>query len=212
MKILLVAGGSPELWPAFSPADFDVFVGIDRGTWHLLQRSLVPTFSVGDFDSLTEQERQLVFEQVPDYVTSNPEKDDTDTQLALAETFKRYPEADVCLIGATGGRLDHLLANIWLGVEPRFAPYLSQFCLKDRQNTVTYLAPGHYTIQKIPEMTYLGYCCLTPVAELTLKKSKYTLDHAAILQPTSWASNEFVGSTAEISFTSGIIAVVQSKD
>lgn len=212
MKILLVAGGSPELWPQFESTDYDLFVGIDRGTWHLLNRGITPDFAVGDFDSLSEAEREKVFATIPDVLSSIPEKDDTDTQLALAETFKRYPTADVCLIGATGGRLDHLLANLWLGVEPRFVPHLAQLTLQDRQNVVTYLAPGSYTIEKIPTMKYLGYCCLTPVTDLTLSKSKYTLDHVQVVRPTSWASNEFVGSTAEISFSTGIIAVVQSKD
>ena len=49
-------------------------------------------------------------------------KDDTDTQLGIFNTFERYPQAEVTLIGATGGRLDHLLANLWLGMEPRFKP------------------------------------------------------------------------------------------
>lgn len=39
------------------------------------------------------------------------------------ETLRRYPEAQIDLIGATGGRLDHLLANLWLPLEDRFRPF-----------------------------------------------------------------------------------------
>lgn len=212
MKILLVAGGSPQQWPGFQEAEFDFFVGIDRGNLYLLDEGICPDLAVGDFDSLSEQERRGVFELVGEVAKSPAEKDDTDTQLALAKTFERYPDAEITIIGATGGRLDHLLANIWLGVEPRFQPFLQQFRLKDRTNTVSYLKAGEHIVIKELGMKYLGYCCLTPISELTLKDVKYPLDKVEILHPTSLASNEFLRNEAKISFSSGVIAVIQSKD
>lgn len=212
MKILLVAGGSPQQWPDFQEAEFDFFVGIDRGNLYLLDEGICPDLAVGDFDSLSEQERRGVFELVGEIAKSPAEKDDTDTQLALAKTFERYPDAEITIIGATGGRLDHLLANIWLGVEPRFQPFLQQFRLKDRTNTVSYLKAGEHIVIKELGMKYLGYCCLTPISELTLKDVKYPLDKVEILHPTSLASNEFLRNEAKISFSSGVIAVIQSKD
>lgn len=212
MKVLLVAGGSPQQWPAFQATAFDYFVGIDRGNLYLLNEGIYPDLAVGDFDSLTKQERQFVFKSVGEISKSPAEKDDTDTQLALAKTFERYPTAEVTIIGATGGRLDHLLANIWLGVEPRFQAFLQQFKLKDRTNTVSYLAAGKHTVTKEPLMKYLGYCCLTPISALTLKGVKYPLDNIDILQPTSLASNEFLKNEAQISFSNGVIAVIQSRD
>ena len=61
-------------------------------------------------------------------------------------------------------------------------------------------------------MKYLAYCCLTPVRDLTLTKSKYLLERQQVLVPTSYASNEFVTDTAGFSFSEGVIAVVQSRD
>lgn len=212
MKILLVAGGEPKRWPEFKADNFDFFVGIDRGNLYLLNAGIHPDLAVGDFDSLSNEERRLVFDSVGEISKSPAEKDDTDTQLALAKTFERYPEADVTIVGATGGRLDHLLANIWLGLEPRFQPFLQQFRLKDRTNTVSYLAAGDHKVLQEMGMKYLGYCCLTPIKGLTLKNVKYPLNNMDVLQPTSLASNEFLLSEAEISFDSGIIAVVQSRD
>ncbi|MEO1768592.1 thiamine diphosphokinase [Candidatus Enterococcus ferrettii] len=212
MNILLVAGGNPQKWPDFQVSDFDFFVGIDRGTLYLLDEGIHPDLAVGDFDSLSAQERKLVFDSVGEIAESPAEKDDTDTQLALVKTFERYPSAKVTIIGATGGRLDHLLANVWLGVEPRFQPFLQQFQLKDQTNTVSYLTAGEHVVIKEPGMKYLGYCCLTPISALTLQDVKYPLNHVEILQPTSLASNEFLRSEATISFKTGVIAVVQSKD
>ncbi|GCF95801.1 thiamine pyrophosphokinase [Enterococcus florum] len=212
MQILLVAGGDPAYWPSFDSADYDRFVGIDRGNLFLLERGITPDIAVGDFDSLSEKERVLVFEQAGDVSRSPAEKDDTDTQLALEKTFRHYPDGRITIIGATGGRLDHLLANIWLPLEPRFYSRMKQIVLKDNTNTVSYLSKGVHQVKKEKGMTYLGYCCLTPVSGLTLKQVKYPLENVEIRYPTSLASNEFLTEQAEISFTNGVIAVIQSKD
>ncbi|MGX7204866.1 thiamine diphosphokinase [Enterococcus pingfangensis] len=211
MQILLVAGGDPDHWPDLSTG-FDQVIGIDRGNLFLLRRGIVPDLAIGDFDSLNEAEKTEVFSQVAEVLTSPAEKDDTDTQLALVTAFERFPKAEVTLIGATGGRLDHLLANLWLGVEPRFLPFASQIQIADQGNTVSYLLPGNHQIVKAPSMNYLAFCCLTPVKKLTLKNVKYELSEIDFLQPTSLASNEFLTGAAEVSFSEGIIAVIQSRD
>lgn len=211
MNVLLVAGGDPSHWPAFSQT-FDKIIGIDRGNLFLLRRGMVPDIAIGDFDSLTEDEKKEVFEAVDEVSTSPAEKDDTDTQLALVKTFERFPKATVTLIGATGGRLDHLLANLWLGAEPRFSPFLSQIKIADQGNLVSYIAPGKHCIKKVPDMDYLAFCCMTPVRELSLKNVKYELSKVDFLQPTSLASNEFLIGDAEVHFSEGLIAVIQSRD
>ncbi|MFV0559897.1 MAG: thiamine diphosphokinase [Enterococcus sp.] len=212
MNILIVGGGSPDLWPVIDFNTFDFFIGIDRGALYLLEQKQILHLAIGDFDSITLEERAHVFSKAENIEQSKPEKDDTDTQLALDWAFLNYPDANVLLIGVTGGRIDHLLANIWLGTEPRYRPFLSQVTLADKQNTLHYYLPGNYTIFHEENMTYLAYCCLTPVENLTLEKSKYTLENKNVLFPTSFASNEFIGPTANFSFTKGILAVVQSKD
>ncbi|MGM0126217.1 thiamine pyrophosphokinase [Enterococcus sp. AZ194] len=212
MNILVVAGAAPETWPEINSSVFDYFVGVDRGGLFLLQRGYPLNLAVGDFDSLSPKEKRAVIQQAGEVLEAQPEKDDTDTQLALQHVFEKFPQAKVTLIGATGGRLDHLLSNLWLGLEPRFAPFLDRFVLRDSQNSLRYFTPGDYRIYKEPEMKYLAYCCLTPVANLSLFESKYLLNQVDVLRPFSYASNEFVTETASFSFSEGILAVIQSKD
>lgn len=212
MKILVVAGSHPQEWPDFTPETFDLFVGIDRGSLYILEQGWPLTMAVGDFDSLNAAEKEQVFQYAQEVVSSQPVKDDTDTQLALESLFARWPEAQATIIGATGGRLDHLLANIWLGVEPRFQPFVTQIRLWDQQNYLQYFLPGEHLVKKQSGYKYLAYCCLTPVQNLTLTHSKYLLDHVQVTVPTSYASNEFLGEVAQFSFDSGVIAVIQSKD
>lgn len=212
MQILLVAGGDPSLWPDFTGTDFSFVVGIDRGNLFLLERNITPDLAIGDFDSLNEQEKKQVFANVAEIITSPAEKDDTDTQLALMTTFQRFPEAEVTLIGITGGRLDHLLANLWLALEERFRPFVSQLYLKDKQNSLTYLKPGNHQVKKIPEMKYLAYVGLTAVKDLELTGAKYELAKTSFLHPVSLSSNEFIQETAEVAFSEGMLAVIQSRD
>lgn len=200
-----------ETWPQLKTS-FDLYVGIDRGGLFLLQQKLPLDLAIGDFDSLNPTEKETVFAKANKVETAPAEKDDTDTQLGLAYVLENYPEAVVTMIGVTGGRIDHFLANLWMVLEPRFRDHSQRIFLKDQQNTIQFLLPGTHQIKQEAGMKYLAYCCLTPVEELTLTKSKYTLDKQTIHHPISYASNEFVTQEAEVSFLSGQVAVIQSKD
>ncbi len=211
MDVLLVAGGSPEDWPVLKDK-YDQYIGIDRGALYLTQHGLPLDLAIGDFDSLNAKEKERVKRAAQEMRQAPAEKDDTDTQLGLVDAWRRYPEATITLIGATGGRIDHLLANLWLPLEPRFRSHAQQLIVSDRQNHITFYLPGEHRIEQLPEMKYLAYCCLTPVAQLAIRKSKYELEPTDVLQATSYASNEFVSETAEFSFLEGVVAVIQSKD
>lgn len=211
MRILLVAGGPVENWPDLDHP-FDYYVGIDRGSLFLHDHQLPVHLAVGDFDSLKKSEREKIFSIAEKKITAPAEKDDTDTQLALAEVLKKAPHASFTLIGATGGRLDHFLSNLWLALEPRFCPVCENISIKDKQNTIRFLKAGTHIVHKEPDKKYLAYCCLTPISDLTLTKSKYTLHHQEVIQPTAYPSNEFLDDSAEITFKTGIVAVIQSKD
>lgn len=214
-SVVLVAGGAPDLWPDLTRyQEQDVFwVGIDRGSLHLIERGIVPNMAVGDFDSLTVEELRLVESRVTEMYYAQAEKDETDTQMALRLVMeKTNPTTNYTLIGATGGRVDHFLANLWLPLHYPFDTISERFTLKDQQNTVTYFKPGKYCIRKEEDKKYLAYVTLTPVTGLTLYDAKYALAAHDSDLPISFASNEFVGETTNFSFESGCVAVIQSCD
>ncbi len=62
-----------------------------------------PDFMISDRDSMTEVEGD-------DVILLRPEKDDTDSQSCLREVFRRGCR-EATLVCATGGRIDHMLAN-----------------------------------------------------------------------------------------------------
>ena len=78
-------------------------------TTHTL--GLAPDYIVGDFD--TVDQRLLEYYDSNIILRHPPEKDQTDTELAI-ETALRAGCTELVFFGATGSRLDHSLANIFL--------------------------------------------------------------------------------------------------
>ncbi|GAY72936.1 thiamine diphosphokinase [Lentilactobacillus kosonis] len=213
-RLNLLVGGPTDLWPE-SLSNGQVvgdFIGIDRGNLHLIKMGIDPVVAIGDFDSLAAEELQLVKEHVSDIRQSIPEKDDTDTQLGLKVAFDEYDADELVIYGATGGRIDHFLANLWMVLEPRFEKYAPRIKMIDQQNSISFFLPGKYTIDKEIDKKYLAFVCLTPMNSLSLYDEKYRLTDYHVKQPTSWASNEFVGPQASFEFDSGVMCVIQSAD
>ena len=79
IKVAVFAGGQL----ADFSTGFDVYVGVDRGSLFLIENQLPLDLAVGDFDSVSQDELQLIKETAKAFVQACPEKDDTDTELAL---------------------------------------------------------------------------------------------------------------------------------
>lgn len=213
-RVNIMVGGPQELIPfdEVVKRQSEPWVATDHGAIVLLQHGIVPEIALGDFDSSTDNDYQLVKDKVKEVQAFPPEKDYTDTQMGVMTALKRFNPDQLSIFGATGGRLDHLLANLFLPLEPRFYDDRDRIQFIDDQNVIDYLKPGHHTIKKIPEMAYLAIVEFTPVTDLNLPDEKYTLSHFDSNRPISWASNEFLGTVNHLSFKSGDIAIIQSKD
>ncbi|MCI1985640.1 MAG: thiamine diphosphokinase [Lactobacillus sp.] len=212
-QVNLLVGGPKVLYPNDWVQLPGVWGGVDRGALHLLQAGITPAFAVGDFDSLTVAERTEVAQRIHQRHTAPAEKDETDTEMGVRLAFERYAATRVVLIGATGGRLDHLLANLFLPTQPRFSAYTNQIELRDAQNWVRFFQPGVHTITPVTQYPYLGIVPLTAVVRLTISGAKYPLRDWSSQSPFSWASNEFVGDRpVAVSWQQGVVAVIYSRD
>ena len=92
-------------------SETDFIIAADGGANHLKKYNLKPQLIVGDMDSISEQ--SLINDKTIEKITYNTDKDQTDTELATIEAFKRG-FSHITLIAATGKRLDHTLANLEL--------------------------------------------------------------------------------------------------
>lgn len=212
MQINILAGAPTELWPDDLFQEPGLWIGADRGAWRLYERGLPMMMAVGDFDSLTDTELATLQAhlQANEIMHVQAEKDETDTELALLYAQRQQPD-QIKVFGATGGRVDHLLSNLWLMANPVFDAIVEKTQFIDRLNVVSYVQPGEKEVYQIPGTKYLGFMPLNDVKDFQIIDAKYPLsltDNVAKM----WSSNEFKADIVHISFKTGIVMVTQSKD
>lgn len=93
-------------------------IAADGGARHAKDLGLIPNLVLGDFDTLTLQELKDWEEQDVNVEKFPPDKDFTDTHLAVLRAVE-LGYTDLVIIAALGGRLDHTLANIMLLALPQ---------------------------------------------------------------------------------------------
>lgn len=212
---VIISGGNlnPDFALAFLKKHTrEILIGADKGICFLKDKGIMPTHIVGDFDSASA--RDLVwFKQFPEISirTFRPEKDFTDTQIAL-ELAISLGARKIYILGGTGTRLDHVTANIKL-----LSLALNQGAeciLLDDYNRIR-LTDKPVTIKK--EEQYGKYVSLFsfggPVLGLTLKGFYYSLTKYDMLCGDAiGVSNEIIAENGEISFVEGKLLVMESKD
>lgn len=215
MIINILAGGPENLLPDLNEYDNDqvIWAGVDRGVFHLLKRGVTPSIAFGDFDSVSPEELAIIETRVSELRRFKPEKDETDMELALNWALAKKPER-IQLFGATGGRLDHLFANVQLLIDPLLKEANADIILIDSQNQLSVRGPGTYTIQKNKKEKYISFVPVTlNITNLTLEGFKYPLKNRHIsIGSTLCISNELIDDYGTFSFSEGILLVIRSHD
>ncbi|MCQ6274050.1 thiamine diphosphokinase [Bacillus sp. V3B] len=215
MIIHILGGGPVDLLPDLSNYHEKevVWVGVDRGVYTLLTRGIKPDIAFGDFDSVSENEFSLIQTSVHELKTFRPEKDETDMEHALNWAIKQKPEL-IRIFGATGGRLDHMFANIQLLINPIMEHCHVQIEIIDQKNIIYLKASGTYPINKISNKKYISFIPISgEVRGITLKGFKYPLTECHIrLGSTLCISNELINDCGTFSFSKGILMIVRSTD
>ncbi|HEL2552862.1 TPA: thiamine diphosphokinase [Streptococcus suis] len=207
IKIAVIAGGSFDCLP--EPAD--LYVGVDAGSLRLLDHSLPLDWAIGDFDSVTPEELGRIKDTAERFLQAPAEKDDTDLELALKEVFKFYPQAQVRIYGALGGRMDHMMSNLFLPAEPDLAAYMEQIELVDSQNIVRFRPAGQHRLSPIAGMKYISFMP-SDQSCLTIRHAKYPLDASNYFFKKCYASNEFIDRDIDIQLDKGYVVLIYSKD
>lgn len=218
-RILIITGGNLSIDFAKEYIDnhnFDTIIAVDSGLAYAEKLNVNLSYLVGDFDSVPKEVLDKYYQMAeidgyPIIKKFNPEKDLTDTQIAIELAISLDAE-ELTILGATGTRIDHLLANIQL-LSITQKKNISAFII-DEHNKI-YLLDHSTTIMK--ENLFGPFISLLPytevVKEVTLRGFKYPLQNRDIHIGTSLGiSNEVTAEQAEIIFQSGILIVTESKD
>jgi thiamine pyrophosphokinase len=138
-------------------------------------------------------------------------KDKTDTHIALEMAFTHNPSV-IDLVGATGSRMDHTIANMDLlllalnrGIHAR---------IFDSNNKI-YLMNKSFIINKNSQ--YGDFISLISfsfqVKGLSLHGFKYPLNGITLTAGSSLGiSNELIADEGRVEFDEGILAVFESRD
>lgn len=213
-KILIITGGRTEeefLSKLLKQEKFSMMIAADRGLVLADRLKVQLDYIVGDFDSVPEAILNQYRMQSAPIQTFPKEKDKTDTQIAIELAMSHHP-TDITIVGATGSRMDHTLANIHLLLLPLQSGINA--CIMD-QNNKLYLKQESFSIEKARQ--FGDYVSLLPfgeaVRELTLKGFYYPLDQVILSAGSSLGiSNEIVDETAWVEFGEGIVLVMETKD
>lgn len=215
MRYLVVTGGSIRLDFAkeyLEHQHFDKVIAVDLGLESVRALQLVPDLIIGDFDSVS-REVLAEYEGMPGVKQRRlcPEKDLSDTQAAV-ETALMEGAAELVILGGTGTRLDHVLANIHILMKP-LAHHVPAYLI-DECNKI-YLVGDRHEIAR--ETCHGKYVSLFPITEkasgVSLQGLKYGLqDGVLTIGDSLGVSNELVEDVGVIHVRTGILIVVESRD
>ena len=136
-------------------------IGVDRGVEFLYHHQIMPDYIVGDFDSVKKEivdyYRNETHVRIREY---NPVKDASDTEIAIRLAMT-LGGTELLILGATGGRIDHL----WANVQSLTIPYKAGIhaVILDGQNRISLLREGENHLKK--SEAYGRYFSVFPLGE-----------------------------------------------
>ena len=208
-RCIIVAAGDLTVGSVNVNED-DLIIAVDGGLGYCSVLELEPDIILGDFDSVSEREREAIAmlkEQIPERIVQLPcEKDDTDTlaaiRIGLENGYDRF-----LIYGATGGRLEHTLANI------QCLLYLKNHdatgYLMDGSGMICVLQNEEVKLRDNLE-GYMSLFSLSKEAKgVTIRGMKYELENATITNDFPMGiSNEFIGREATVKVEDGELVMI----
>lgn len=187
-------------------------IGVDRGVEFLYRHQILPSYIVGDFDSLPE-EIVLYYKNRGDVPIRayNPVKDASDTEIAVRLGVTLGCERMI-ILGATGGRIDHL----WANVQSLTIPFKAgvDAVILDPQNRIRLIGGETHLFRK---QAYGPYFSVFPLAEIIrgfqIRGAKYPLrNHTLMPCDSLCVSNEFAEDEVVIEFSGGTVILMETRD
>lgn len=207
---------SPDIFERMSgPKDKSFIIAADRGLETLIRLEIVPDLIIGDFDSADGEAfrfaKKLSDEKKTVLKKLLPEKDDTDTEAALTAALDAGMD-HITILGATGTRIDHVIANIL--ILKKALDCGKEAMIVDKNNRIRLIGKGFYQLEKTHQYgKYISIYPFSVSSAVSLSGFKYNLDHATLLNDTSLGtSNEIVEEKATMCVHSGTLIMIESKD
>ena len=204
VTVVVVAGGDPPTPEEIArlPAD-PVVVAADSGLDHALSAGLTVAVAVGDMDSVSS-EALAAAEQSGTRIERHPaDKDQTDLELAL-DLAARLADR-VIVIGAGGGRLDHLFGNLAVLASPQWSGVDIEAWLGNAQAVVVH---HHRVLDAEPGATVSLFALGGP-ARVTTTGLAWPLNDEILDPLTSrGVSNQAIAHIPQVAVSEGVVVAI----
>lgn len=211
MKAIIVSGGeAPSKQLLLNEIkNSNLIIGADKGCEVLYNYNISPNYILGDFDSADKDIIKAMEVSGCEKIKYKKEKDFTDTEIAFNLAVEKGAK-EIVLLGGTGTRYDHSLSNLGLMLK---ALKMSIILKIIDDNNIIFLTDKSMILKgnKGDTISFHAYCeC---VKKLNICGSKYDLiNYDLYLGDGLTTSNEFIGNDIKITFDSGILMVLYTKD
>ena len=211
MKAIIVTGGnkpSKKLLNSYIKSG-DLIIGADKGSEYLYDYEIMPNIILGDFDSISEEKLKKIEEKQVEIIKFPPEKDYTDTEIAIMEAMKRGADT-IYLFGGLGTRADHSLGNIGLLLTTKNKG--ARLLIVDDHNKM-YLADKNMSLNG-SQGEIISFHALSDVVKgFEIRGAKYNLNRydMHLLDPRA-VCNEFIDTPINIKYESGELLIIHAID
>jgi thiamine pyrophosphokinase len=211
LNVAIVSGGKPPseklLREYLKKVDF--IIAADKGSECLYNYRIVPDLLLGDFDSAKKEILDSIKLMVKEVLEFPPEKDYTDTEIAVIEAIKRGA-SKIYLFGALGSRMDHALGNVGLLLSAKEKGVILEII--DDNNRI-YLGENNMRLFGKYGDNISFHALSDKVVNFKISGAKYNLDGYTmkLLDPRA-ICNEFVDTPIDISYDHGELLILHSID
>ena len=220
--LLIVSGGSIDInfsKEYIKDKKYDRIIAADSGLAHCKEIGIEPTDILGDFDSLKNKELLEEYRKKGIPLREFPtRKDYTDTHLAVKYAVDLKPQR-VTILGATGTRYDHALANISLlaflkdnGIEAKIVDVHNEIEMLHGPEERKYLRSDIKNPQN-PGKEYFSIIAFSPeVTGIDEEGFSYSLKNGTLYNKESvGVSNEIMAKEATLRVKTGYLLVVITR-
>lgn len=216
MNAIIVTGGDIDislLENYIAENKEDVIISVDAAITKLEKINVIPHIMVGDFDTLSDDERLKKYAELDvKIVKHDPVKDFSDSELAVDKAVKDGIK-NIAVFGALGKRFDHAFANIL--ILQKYKKLGVDITIYDKYNKI-YVKSNHFTLEREKIWgKYISFFSLEGQNFMEkLEGVKYPIENRIIdniATPSLYISNEIKGDKIEATF-SGDLLVVESRD
>ena len=214
-RIVIISGGKLEeeyVRSVLAQDEYCYIIGVDKGMEFLYHHKIMPSYIVGDFDSVDKNIADYYRNETEVPIREfNPVKDASDTEIAIRLAMTLGCD-EMLILGATGGRIDHLWANVQCLAIPFKAGINAR--ILDSQNSIRLI--GGETILK-KEECYGPYFSVFPLGQevfnFSITGAKYPLkNHTLTAYDSLCVSNRIEDEHVVISFIDGIVILIETRD